>query len=359
MGWRERAAPYGMQQLADRLGVSVDELYAHPEIVAAAVAQMEDPKGANHVAESFMDSVDRFGGGKAGLDKTVAGYDTMTMATPRVIGNLSSGQRNQTIANLNVSRLAPTIQHIEDVQNGSAARVIPEGSTQNFSPAAAAFQPISPGSWQYYSDPSGKRVYAPTWASDAIRSGQYTISPGGEYFVKDNNQQPFKVSWSQPQLPPGPEGTQTAYYQEAPPGTAPTPAPTTVASAAPIPSPPTTPSPGGDTSTPSGGSDAPPAAAPADTSGGGDISPGDTKAFDKQMSDMNQATMQKSQIAAAPGNIPFVQPKQPNLAQIAQLILMGRQLGSGAGSLGDANNQGDLGTSGQGLPLSNIFGAIG
>ena len=200
--WRTVNAPYGFQQLATKLGVSTDDLAQNPHLVAAAVAQMEDPKGANHVAESFMDMVDRNGGGTQGLMKTLPAYDTMTMENGRTIGSLARGGRNMTIANINTQALQPTYQHLQDVASGKSDRVLPEGYTQNFSPAAARVQPHSPGSWQYYQDPKGNSIYAPTWASKAILGGNYTTTPGGEYMVPDNNNGDFKVSWSKPQGDP-------------------------------------------------------------------------------------------------------------------------------------------------------------
>lgn len=196
--WRSANAPYGLQQLADHLGVSVDDLIANPQVIAASVAHMEDPRGANHVAESFMDMVDRNGGGQQGILKTVAGYDTMTMANGRHIGSLANGDQNATINGLNVMSIQPTLEHLRGVMSGETPRILPEGYTQNFSPAAARVQPIRPGSWNYYKAPDGKSVYAPTWAAPAIQGGQYVTTPSGEYMVPDASQKPFQVSWSKP-----------------------------------------------------------------------------------------------------------------------------------------------------------------
>lgn len=197
MSWRARAAPYGLSQLADKLGMTVDQLKERPEIVAAAVGQMEHPKGAKYVAESFMDRLERNGGD---LLKTAADYDTLTMTSPTTIGR--AGDRISTIANLNVERMRPTLDHIEAVRSGAAPRVLPEGYTQNFSPAAARVQPIR--NWGDVRAPDGSTVFAPSWGRPAIAAGEY-VNIGGEYFVRDASDmgRPFKASWSSGAPAPG------------------------------------------------------------------------------------------------------------------------------------------------------------
>ncbi len=302
MSWRDTNAPYGLQQLANQLGMTTDQLVANPKIVAAAVGQMEDPKGSKHVAESFMDMYDRNGGGAQGLMKTVAGYDTMTMATPTRIGSLAGGDSNAAIRNLNTSAIVPTVQHLDAVQAGTDQRVLPEGYTQNFSPAAAKVQPISPGSWATYIDPNGKNVYAPTWASNAIQSGKYATTPSGEYMVPDNSQKPFDVAWSKPaatsplDAPDSTTATAPAFSSMS--------APTQLASAAPTAtaasSAPTTAFGMGGTAPQTTVADARQDAAQDNAAANASASANaDQAAFDKQMASLMQSAGQTSQQSAA------------------------------------------------------------
>ncbi|MBS0243560.1 MAG: hypothetical protein JSS20_15395 [Proteobacteria bacterium] len=337
MGWRESAAPYGFAQLAAKLGMTTDQLSQRPDLVAAAVAQMEDPKGARHVAESFMDMVDRNGGGAKGLMATIPHYDTMTMATPTTIGSLASGQRNSTIAGLNTSAMAPTVQHLADVTSGRTARVLPEGYTQNFSPAAALVQPIRPGSWNYYSDPNGKKIFAPTWAGDAIAAGKYTTTPSGEYLVPDQGQKPFDVAWSRPTPQTPGMDPNTAEPSPAPA------APTLLAQAAPA-------------GVPSGGAPALPAAPAAagspaqgtmdafasalggDTTGGGQAGMEDA-AMQKFLADSMKRTAETSQKTAAQMLQP-VAPRKPDLTQVLALAQQAaRPIGSNIGGIGTEGQQ--------------------
>ncbi len=204
-GWRERAAPSGLQQLAAKLGLTPQALLERPDLIAAAVGQMEHAASPRHVAESFMDMVDRNGGGIQGVLKTLPHYDTLLMRNAREIGNLPGGEPNANIAGLDPRKLSATVQHLSDVMSGKASRVLPEGYTHNFSPSAGRVVQVNPAKWGAYRTPDGESVYAPHWAGDALRTGQFR-NVGGEYFVPDERDlgKPFKASWS---TSAGPGGT--------------------------------------------------------------------------------------------------------------------------------------------------------
>lgn len=193
MGWRERSAPSGLDQLARRHGMTSDELLRHPELIAAYVGTAEGGSGprAKAVAESFLDLVDVNGGGPDGIRKTLPSYDTMTMATPTRIG--MPGEPNSVIRSYNPAKGQGIVDHVNGVMGGKTERLLPAGYTQNFSPSAARVQPTR--GWTYAKTPDGKTIYSPSWGVGPVSRGEYKDF-GGEILVPGGPDHATKVKWS-------------------------------------------------------------------------------------------------------------------------------------------------------------------
>lgn len=193
--WRGKNAPYGLQQLADRYSMAPEQLVANPKLIAAYIGIAEGGSGerAKAIAEGFMDRVDVYGGGIEGVMKTLPHYDTITMRTRTVIGG--AGDPNQVIAGFSPDKAADIVAHIEQVAAGGGERLVPAGFVGNFSPSAARVQPIRQSEWANVKSPDGRTIYAPRWAWDAVRKGNYRDFDG-EILVPQDERHGSRVSWS-------------------------------------------------------------------------------------------------------------------------------------------------------------------
>jgi hypothetical protein len=197
--WRQRAAPHGLAQLSQRLGFSPEDLAKNPKMIAAAIGEMEGSTAQDKraTAEAVMDQIEMHGGGITGVMKTLPEYDTITMAGRTRIGSVGHGDTNAVIAGLEPRNLVDLTKHLDDISAGEAERVHAPGYVQNFSPATARVQPVR--GWSAAVAPSGERVYAPSWAQQAVKTGQYQKF-GGEFFVPNEGDvgKKFDFGWDKP-----------------------------------------------------------------------------------------------------------------------------------------------------------------
>lgn len=195
VGWRQRHAPAGLEQLAGRMGVSVDDLISNPRLIAAYIGTAEGGSGprARAIAEGFLDRVDIYGGGREGVMKSIPHYDTMTMKTPTAIG--APGDPNSVIQRYDPARGQHIVEHLGAVAEGKGERIVPAGYVGNYSPSAAAVQPINPNKWGNVQTPDGRTIYSPTWAHDAVKRGEYRDF-NGEILVPQDPTHAGKVRWA-------------------------------------------------------------------------------------------------------------------------------------------------------------------